>query len=113
MKNTKIKKIILTYFKLFKKKDIHNLGDLFSNNVIVHDWANKVKGKKKVINFNKKIFKSFKKINIKILNLYFDKNNEAVSCQIYIKLDKINLNVIDIIYFNKNYKIIKIMAYKL
>tara|TARA_Y100001958_G_C21083046_1_gene438719 strand:+ start:9 stop:350 length:342 start_codon:yes stop_codon:yes gene_type:complete len=113
MKKLRIKKIILDYFKFFKKKEINKLDPLFSKNIIVHDWENKIKGKKKVINFNKKIFRNFKKIDIKILNLYFNKDNKAVSCQINIKLDKIYLNVIDIIYFNKDYKISKVMAYKL
>ena len=113
MKKLRINKIILDYFKFFKKKEINKLESLFSKNIIVHDWENKIKGKKKVLNFNKKIFKNFKRIDIKIINLYFKKDNKTVGCQINIKLDKINLNVIDIIYFNNDYKISKVMAYKL
>ena len=35
----------------------------------------------------------------------------AASCQIQVKIDKKKLNVVDVIHFNKNMKIKKIVAY--
>ncbi len=109
----KINKTVLEYFHFFEKKNIVELEKLFSQSIIVHDWNNLVKGKKKSVEFNKKIFNSFNKINIKILNIFYEKSNKIVSCQIQITLDKIKIKVVDILFFDKNYKITKVMAYKL
>ena len=44
----KINKTVLEYFHFFEKKNIVELEKLFSQSIIVHDWNNLVKGKKKI-----------------------------------------------------------------
>ena len=69
-------------------------------------------GRKKVLNFCRNLFEK-NEIKIKVIKIYTLKNRYTTSCQIEIKLNKkIYLRVVDIIHFNKNYKIKKIEAYK-
>ena len=104
-------KKLQTYFKNFSLKRVDILNDLFSSKISLQDWTINLKGKKKVLNFNKKLFKKFKKINVKILQKFYDLKNKIVVCNISITLNKKKINVIDIIYFDKKYKINKIRAY--
>jgi hypothetical protein len=113
MKKKIIEAIVKKYFNFFVNKDLYNLSLIFDHNITLRDWTASIKGKRNVLNFNKKIFNKFKKIKI-ILNLicYNEKLN-ICSCKIVIFLDSIKFNVIDLIYFDKNYKIKKIEAYKI
>ena len=98
------------YFVLFSNKDIKNLKNLFSENVILKDWNIYAKGKKKVLEINKNIFKN-KVIKVQLYETYYNYKEMAASCQIQVKIDKKKLNVVDVIHFNKNMKIKKIVAY--
>ena len=110
----KLMKLSKNYFNAFQSKDLSTLDTLLDNKIKLSDWEVNIKGKKKVLNFNKKIFKKFKKINIKIVNTasIFDKKKITFN-QILISLDNNSISVIDVIYFNKRNKIIKIEAYKM
>lgn len=84
---------------------------MFSNNIELIDWTVKIRSKNKVLKFNKKIFKSFKKISVKIEEIFYNKKNKSASCKILIKLNSKSIKVIDLLYFDKNKKIKKILAY--
>ena len=106
-----MKKIVKKYFKLFSNKDLIRLEKLFTNNVILQDWTTKIKSKKKILKFNEKIFKSFKKIDVKLEESFTNLKNNSIACKITVQLNKKKLKVIDIIYFDKKNKIKKIVAY--
>lgn len=112
----KIDKILIKlskqYFNYFNKKNLDKLDFLFEKNIILKDWENSIKGKKSVLNFNKKIFKKFKKIDVKIKNICISTKNRITFNQIIINLNNNFIEVLDIIYFNKKNKIVKIEAYK-
>lgn len=100
------------YFRIFANKNLDKLEKLFTKDKILIDWENKIIGRKKVLNFCKNLFEK-NEIKIKVIKIYTLKNRYTTSCQIEITLNKKNyLRVVDIIYFNKNYKIKKIEAYK-
>ena len=71
----KLTKLSKNYFSAFQSKDLSSLDKLFDKKIKLSDWEIDINGKKKVLNFNKKIFKKFKKISIKIINTacIFDK----------------------------------------
>ena len=46
--------LVKTYFEIFSNKDIKGLKNLFSDDVILQDWDILAKGKKQVIDANKK-----------------------------------------------------------
>lgn len=100
------------YFRIFANKNLDKLKKLFTKDKILIDWENKIIGRRKVLNFCKNLFEK-NEIKIKVIKIYTLKNRYTTSCQIEITLNKKNfLRVVDIIYFNKNYKIKKIEAYK-
>ena len=99
------------YFNYFSNKDIQNLQNLFSKNVILKDWEIEAKGINEVAEANKKIFKSVKSISVIPKNIYQDKF--VLICVIEILINKNEkLNEIDILKFNKDKKIEEISAFK-
>jgi hypothetical protein len=108
-----LKQQSIKYFDLFSSKNLSGLKSIYDKNITLKDWAVERKKLCNVIKFNKKIFNKFKKINIKIKEIFTNNKMRSVACKITIKLDKIELNVIDLLYFDKNKKIIKIEAFKL
>jgi hypothetical protein len=108
----KLTKILKSYFELFSKKDIDKLSVLFSNNISLQDWTTKINSKKKVILFSKKIFKKFKFIKVNLLEIFYNSKNNSYCCKLKIKLNKKEIDVVDLIYFDKKNKIKKIEAYK-
>ena len=108
----KIKILAKKYFRLFSEKDEENLFKMFDEKITLKDWEISVINKKNVIKANKKIFKKFKKIQVTPEQIYQDKN--TIIAEIKIKLNnKVSINVLDILKFNKKYKIVSIKAYKL
>ena len=107
----KLIKLTKLYFKYFSSHNIEQLTTLFDKNIKLQDWTSKVIGKKKVLNFNNKIFKENPKIKVRVINIFPKKN--MCCCEIIVKLNnKINIKVIDLITFNNKYLIKKIIAYK-
>lgn len=110
-KKSFIEKKIKDYFYFFSKKKLEQLAELFSSNIVLQDWTIKLKGKKKVKKFNSNLFKKFKNIDVNLEESFFAENNMTVVCKLKIKLDKKKIDVVDIIYFNKKFRIKKIIAY--
>jgi len=108
----KFERILKNYFDLFSKKDIDKLSLLFAENISLQDWTSSVQSKKKVILFNKKIFKKFKSIKVNLLEIFYNSKKNAYSCKLKITLNKKkSIDVVDLIYFDKKKKIKKIIAY--
>jgi hypothetical protein len=108
-----LKNQVKKYFKLFSSKNLEGLKDILDEKILLIDWNVKLFGFKNVLNFNYKIFKKFKKINVNVEETFTNSNNRSIACKIVISLDRVKIRVIDIIYFNKKKKITKIEAYKL
>ena len=107
----KIIQVTKFYFKCFQNKNLKELENIFANTIYLVDWENKIKGKKKNLNFLKKIFIK-NTFQIQLKNFFLHKNKRIISIQILIKLKNKKIKVIDIISFNKKYEITKIQAYK-
>jgi hypothetical protein len=98
------------YFKLFSNKDINGLSTIFSKKITLRDWKIKAEGLKKVLNENKKIFKNCKSIQVKPIKIFQEK--KTIIAELHIRINKSkNLLVIDVIDFDKQYKIKSIRAY--
>lgn len=109
----KLYKLAQEYFIAFSNKNIEKLESLLSNNIVLRDWAVRLNGKKKVINFSKKLFTDYPKINIKFLNYCLNVRKKIITCELEIRLNKkMNIKVVDIFFFDNNYKIKKIYAFK-
>tara|TARA_A100001015_G_C15018430_1_gene726715 strand:+ start:753 stop:1097 length:345 start_codon:yes stop_codon:yes gene_type:complete len=107
----KLKKKINEYFLSFSKKNLDKLSNMFSDDIQIIDWTSRVKLKKNALSFNQKIFKKFKKIDVKLIEEFFNNKNNSFACKITIKLDDKKINVVDLIYFNSKLEIKKIIAF--
>lgn len=110
MQLNKRKKIIINYFEYFNNQDLLNLSKIFSNKIRLKDWEIDVIGKKNVIKANKDIFNKFPRINVKIIEIHFSKDD--IFAIIKVKLDKQKtIEVIDKFKINKRNQIKEIKAY--
>ena len=77
MKNKRniIIKKLKKYFKDFSNKNYKGLEELFADNVLLIDWDNNIKGKKKVLNFNKILLSKNK---IKVTSAVIQIGNERI-----------------------------------
>ena len=99
------------YFKVFSKKKIDELSELFSDDITLRDWENNASGKTEVLNVNKKIFNNVESINVVPVNLYKSENKIIAELEIIIN-GKEKILVVDIISFNNDGKIKSIKAFK-
>ena len=106
-----LKKLTKKYFENFEEKNIFNLNNSFQKNILLIDNGKAIKGNKKVLNFNKQIFKKNKIIKIKILSQAFDVTKNLSFSYIRVLLDKKSYNIVDLIEFSKKSKIKKIIAF--
>lgn len=106
-----IKNLIVKYQKAFNEHDLEKLNELFDNKIRLKDWDIDVIGKKNVLKSNLKLFKSLKNIKCVPLQTIIYKNTAI--CEINVLVNKKKINVVDIIKFNNNKKIISIKAFKI
>jgi hypothetical protein len=104
----KIKEITELYFRCFQNKDINILQNLYYENVILKDWAINVVGVDEVIKSNKELFQL--KYDLVVHNISVFNNMSFNMITIYFENEYID--VLDVIYFSDDYKIIKVRAYK-
>ena len=106
-----LKELCLGYFKSFTAKDIEGLKGVFSEDVTLRDWEVEVKGMKKVIETNEKIFSEIESIEV-VPKVMYQENDTVISeIEVIINKDRPML-VVDIIEFNNGGKIKSIRAYK-
>ncbi len=105
-----IKDIALSYFKTFSEKNIDGLSEMFDDNVSLRDWDIDKKGKESVLKANLNIFQNVKTINVIPQNIISENNFVFAELKIVVNNDE--LNVVDLIEFNKKGKIISIKAFK-
>tara|TARA_Y100000741_G_scaffold76538_1_gene55849 strand:- start:231 stop:554 length:324 start_codon:yes stop_codon:yes gene_type:complete len=103
--------LIKNYFTFFSKKDISSLDKLLADDVKLIDWEISANGKKEVLDANKKIFSSFKSIDVELKEIFI--KDMTVVCLLEILVNnKDKIKVVDIIKFNNDNKIILISAFK-
>ena len=105
-----IKDIALSYFKTFSEKNIDGLSEMFDDNVSLRDWDIDKKGIESVLKANLNIFQNVKTINVIPQNIISENNFVFAELKIVVNNDE--LNVVDLIEFNKKGKIISIKAFK-
>ena len=107
IKKTQIQK----YFQFIIKNEFEDLEKLLHKRVKLLDGKIIIYGKKKVIDFTKKIFlkKKFRFYNKKIMQV---KNSNVVLCRFGLNINKKKLEIIDEFIFDKNNKILSITVYK-
>ena len=92
-----LKKLTNEYLNNFQKKNINELNKLFHKNIELLDVNKIIKGKEKVLSFNKEFFKKYKFIKIKILKQAFDHVRNISFSNINITLNKKIYHVVDLV----------------
>ena len=99
------------YQEAFNNQDIDKLKSLFHKDVVLKDWERSVSGLNDVVSENEKIFKSVKSLEaISVKEYYFD-NTAICVLKIHINNEE-TIDVVDIIEFDQEGKILSITAYK-
>lgn len=108
----KIKKKTNKYFEYFEKKKLNYLEQLFHNNIELLDPDNIIKGKNKVLIFNRKLFTKFKKIKIKVIHQAINEKKKNSFSYIKVTLDGKIFHIVDFLQFSRDEKLKKIIAFK-
>ncbi len=104
------KQLCLSYLKMYAKKDLNGIVELFSDDIILRDWKIRVVGKEKAMKETQKNFESVDVIEIETLAVY--ENENTVAAELKITIDNTEeLFVVDVITFNSESKIESIRAY--
>ena len=92
-----MKKLIIIqckkYFYYFSNKKVKEISNLFSEDIQVNDWNVKISGKNRAIKMYNKIFKSTKKLKIKIIEMHYI--NKVVFAQLVLNLHDKKLYILD------------------
>ena len=99
------------YFAAWNAHNLVRLRELMHPFVVLWDWENKVQGLEKVIQVNTDIFLSEPQINAKIINLFT--NSDMVGAELKVNItNSESIDVVDILKFNQDGKLISIKAFK-
>ena len=107
----KLKNLVKEYFFYFSNKDISNLRNMFDDNINLRDWEINAKGIDSVCQANLKIFNSVETINVSPKLIVAEDKYIFAELGIIINNNEL-INVVDIIEFNNEQKIINIRAFK-
>jgi hypothetical protein len=100
------------YFELFGKKDIEQIAEMFSEEIILNDPNGFSAGINEVLETTQNIFNSAKNIHIDVISLYTE--NQTVIAELEIIIDTNDLiKIVDILKFDELGKIESIRAYKM
>ncbi len=107
-----LKQLTEEYFYNFEKKDINKLEEMFDDNIILFDpIVKEVIGKNAVLDINKNIFSDCKEIRFTKKELFIDEGKLTIIGEVEFYCANTKINVVDIIRFNKDLKIVSIVAY--
>ena len=106
-----LKILAKNYQDAFNNQDINKLKNLFDKDILLKDWERSVKGIENVIKENQKIFDSVESLKSVTVKEFYHENTAICVLKIHIN-EKEVIDVVDIIEFNDENKIITITAYK-
>ena len=109
-----IKELTIEYFKIFSNKDIDKLAELFDDSIVLRDWDIQKFGKQEVVAANQNIFDSVDVIAVTPIKICADGNTTAseISIEVNVGGNIEHLNVVDVIEFSSENKILSVTAYK-
>ena len=96
------------YFELFSTKNVKGLeNEIYSDNIHLRDWNGEWKGKQAVLEMNENLFVN----EFKIDNIQIKQADITTIVQFDLHISDTILRVVDIIDWNENGKIERILAY--
>ena len=108
----KYKTLLMEYFNFFSMKDTESLKALMSDDIVLKDWNTHVTGKVSVIEVIDNLFAMANSIKATPVS-FFSNSDYSYAVQVAILVNKEPLiDVIDVIDFDTDGKIAKILAFK-
>lgn len=99
------------YFDAFSRKDLLELADMLSDDVILKDWEVLVEGRVGVLDVNGKLFHETSRIRVELIKQA--SSNKTVFNQINVVINDLDIiSVIDVIEFDNSGLIKRIEAYR-
>ena len=96
------------YFELFSTKNVKGLeNEIYSDNIFLRDWNGEWRGKQAVLEMNENLFVN----DFKIDNIQIKQADITTIVQFDLHISDTILRVVDIIDWNENGKIERILAY--
>jgi len=96
------------YFELFSTKNVKGLeNEIYADNIFLRDWNGEWKGKQAVLEMNENLFES----EFKIDNIEIKQADNTTLVQFDLHIADTILKVVDVIDWNENGKIERILAY--
>ncbi len=96
------------YFQAFTSKDLETLSEIYSDNINLVDWVGTWVGSKNVLDANAELFKNDFELKVLDITQYEDRTFNTI----LIEIGGESLEVMDVIKFDKDFKIEYIRAYK-
>ena len=106
-----LKPICKEYFWAWGDKNISKLAEMFAEDVRLRDWNLTAFGREQTLIANNNIFTSVKTCSALPLYMYQDGNTVACRLNVYINDDNA-FEVLDLITFNDEGKIVEILAFR-
>jgi hypothetical protein len=108
------KELTTEYFEIFSNKNIDKLAELFDDSIVLRDWDIQKFGKQEVVAANQNIFDSVDAITVTPIKICADGNTTAseISIEVNVGGNIEHLNVVDVIEFSSENKILSVTAYK-
>ena len=106
-----LKPICKEYFWAWGDKNISKLAEMFAEDVRLRDWNQTAFGREQTLIANNNIFTSVKTCSALPLYMYQDGNTVACRLNVYINDDNA-FEVLDLITFNDEGKIVEILAFR-
>ena len=102
------------YFHQFNRKNINNLINIYSPNVVLKDWVGEWVGRDAVLMANKDLFKNEFTLTVENSTITIDNDMNMVRIlnDIVIEIGGESITAVDDILFDSNNKIYSITAYK-
>ena len=100
------------YYKLWENKDIDNIKNMFSKDIVLIDpVVKRIEGLSSVLKVNENIFNSCITIRIIEMNVFVDQFSDTTIGEVKFFDDRRLIEVVDIFSFDGKSKINKIVAY--
>jgi hypothetical protein len=96
------------YFQAFTSKDLETLSEIYSDNINLIDWVGTWVGSKNVLDANVELFKNDFELKVLDITQYEDRTFNTI----LIEIGGESFEVMDVIKFDKDFKIEYIRAYK-
>ena len=96
------------YFEALNEKDVQFLDTLYHSDIELYDWNDSWEGKQNVLDMNEGLFDAGLEFELQFSNQV----GRITYNHILIHTNKETLKVLDVIYWNDDFKITKIEAFK-